>query len=504
VNAAARPYSLLKRLTVALSVVALLTFALVGALLYNALALELQQRDDIEIAEKLDQFLQQARDFGSTQSLIQHSAEFHEVLKSHPAVSLAILDTRGDVLVQHSKKPSHELRSAGPAFHDPNAAYSCDPPTIGPSRCIYADATLPSGEGIRIVLAHVATERHSLLRSYQQDVWLAIAVGAILMGTLGYAITKRGLAPVKTIGRQTSKIEAHSLNERLDIAAGPIELQEIAVSVNRMLDRLERAFMRLSQFSSDLAHDMRTPLANVISSSQITLSRTRTKEEYEILIDSNIEECERLQRMIENMLFLARADNSKQHIKLSEVDCQLELTKLTSYFQGIAEDTGVHFVINGSGRIVADPLMFRRAVSNLLSNALDHAAVGSDIELRTYHSEGYVVVEVTNKGQPIPAEHLEKIFDRFYRLNASRHGSAKNTGLGLAIVKSIMESHRGKVEVVSQRHNTTFALYFPRLAGLWDLSTAAPGVAHSPRKDVNDSSFTAKASSDELERVLPR
>jgi two-component system heavy metal sensor histidine kinase CusS len=271
-----------------------------------------------------------------------------------------------------------------------------------------------------------------------------------------------------------------------------------------MLDRLERAFMRLSQFSSDLAHDMRTPLANVISSSQITLSRTRTKEEYEILIDSNIEECERLQRMIENMLFLARADNSKQHIKLSEVDCQLELTKLTSYFQGIAEDTGVHFVINGSGRIVADPLMFRRAVSNLLSNALDHAAVGSDIELRTYHSEGYVVVEVTNKGQPIPAEHLEKIFDRFYRLNASRHGSAKNTGLGLAIVKSIMESHRGKVEVVSQRHSTTFALYFPRLAGLWDLSTAAPGVAHSPRKDVNDSSFTAKASSDELERVLPR
>ncbi|MDB5788444.1 ATP-binding protein, partial [Caballeronia mineralivorans] len=109
-------------------------------------------------------------------------------------------------------------------------------------------------------------------------------------------------------------------------------------------------------------------------------------------------------------------------------------------------------------------LMFRRAVSNLLSNALDHATVGSDVELRTYQAEGYVVVEVTNKGQPIPPEHVEKIFDRFYRLNASRQGSAKNTGLGLAIVKSIMESHRGKVDVMSQRDNTTFALYFPRLA----------------------------------------
>jgi two-component system heavy metal sensor histidine kinase CusS len=281
------------------------------------------------------------------------------------------------------------------------------------------------------------------------------------MGALGYAIARRGLSPVKTIGRQTSGIEAHRLNERLDITAGPIELQEIALSVNRMLDRLERAFQRLSQFSSDLAHDMRTPLATVISSSQITLSRTRTTEEYEVLIESNIEECERLQRMIENMLFLARTDNSKQHFKVSEVDCRRELARLTSYFQGIAEDTGVRFVINGNARIFADPTMFRRAVSNLMSNALDHAAMGSDIELRTYQSEGYVSVEVTNKGQSIPPEYIEKIFDRFYRLNVSRQGSAKNTGLGLAIVKSIMESHGGKVNVVSQGDITTFALYFP-------------------------------------------
>ena len=462
--AVARPYSLLKRLTVAISVVALFVFALVGGLLYNTLGLELQRRDDTEIAEKLDQFLQQARDFGSTQVLRQKSAVFHEVLQSHPAVYLLIANSRGDILVQHSNKPSRELRSIGSSHPGQHTAYTCDPPTIGTSRCIFADETLPSGEGIRVVLAHVAAERQSLLDTYQVDVWLAIAAGSILMGILGYAIAGRGLSPVKAIGRQTSTIEAHRLNERLDISAGPIELQEIAVSVNRMLDRLERAFMRLSQFSSDLAHDMRTPLANVISSSQITLSRTRTTEEYENLIDSNIEECERLHRMIENMLFLARNDNSKQYFKLGEVDCRGELARLTSYFQGIAEGTGVRFVIDGNATISADPTMFRRAVSNLMSNALDHAAVGTDIELRTYESEGYVTIEVTNKGQPIPSEHIEKIFDRFYRVNAARHGSAKNTGLGLAIVKSIMESHRGKVEVVSNRDNTTFALYFPRSA----------------------------------------
>jgi two-component system heavy metal sensor histidine kinase CusS len=457
----AGPYSLLKRLTIALSIVALLVFALVSGFLYHSLAQELQRRDDSEIAEKLDQYLQQAHNFGSTQALLRYSAEFHEDLKSHPAVHLSILDGRGDILVQRSNKATHELTSLGPGRPYQHLAYSCHPTSIGSSRCIFADETLPSGEAIRIVLAHVDAERQSILGTYRADVWVAIALGTMLMGTLGYAIARRGLSPVKTIGRQTASIEAHRLNERLDISAGPTELQEIALSVNRMLDRLEQAFTRLSRFSSDLAHDIRTPLATIISSSQVTLSRTRTTEDYESLIESNIEECERLQRMVENMLFLARSDNSKQHLKLSEVDCRAELTTLTSYFQVITEGTDVRFVVNGNAKIFADSTMFRRAVSNLMSNALDHAAKGSAIELRAYQTHDYTTVEVTNQGQPIPRDHIDKIFDRFYRVDSSRHGSAKNTGLGLAIVKSIMELHRGKVDVVSGDDSTTFSLYFP-------------------------------------------
>ncbi|CAB3809190.1 Sensor protein CzcS [Paraburkholderia ultramafica] len=462
--ASARPYSLLKRLTIAISTVALLVFALVSGFLYHSLAQELQRRDDSEIAEKLDEYLQQAHNFGSTQALLRNSAGFHEDLKSHPAVHLSILDGRGDILVQRSNTAMHELKSVGPGSPYQHVAYSCHPAAIGSSRCIFADETLPSGEEIRILLAHVGAARQSILGTYQEDVWLAVAFGTILMGTLGYAIARRGLSPVKTIGRQTASIEAHRLNERLDMSAGPTELQEIALSVNRMLDRLENAFSRLAQFSSDLAHDIRTPLATIISSSQVTLSRARTTEEYEILIESNIEECERLQRMVQNMLFLARSDNSEQHLKISEVDCRSELARLTSYFQVIAEGAGVSFVIDGNVQIFVDPTMFRRAVSNLISNALDHAVTGSVIELRAYQSHEYTTVEVTNKGQPIPQEHIDKIFDRFYRIDSSRHGSAKNTGLGLAIVKSIMELHRGKVDVVSGGDSTTFSLYFPHPA----------------------------------------
>ena len=462
----ARPasYSLLRRLTLAFAAVAALVFALTGAYLYRSLSAELTRRDDIEISGKLNQFLQLARASGSTAALRADPAVFHDVLLSHPGVYLGIYDAQNRPLVEHSDEAGNTLASVIAAPHPAGSAdgpFTCAPPGIGTSRCVVARETLPSGEAIQVALARTATDRQSLLESYRVDIWLAAAVGALLVGALGYAVASRGLRPVESLGRQTSRIEAHNLNARLDARGGPIELRELATSVNRMLDRLERAFVRLSQFSSDLAHDMRTPLANVISSSQITLSRARTADEYEALIESNIEECERLQRMIENMLFLARTDNARQHLKTATLDAGSELRRLASYFQALADEAGVRIDVHGEAPVVADATLFRRAVSNLASNALEHAETASTIELAVSTQGAYAVVEVTNRGAAIPPEQVERIFERFYRIDSSRHGAARNAGLGLAIVKSIMELHRGKVKVASSDGRTTFALYFP-------------------------------------------
>nr|WP_249180863.1 heavy metal sensor histidine kinase [Burkholderia cenocepacia] len=456
---------MLRRLTLAFAAVAALVFALTGAYLYRSLSAELTRRDDIEISAKLNQFLQLARASGSTAALRADPAVFHDVLLSHPGVYLGIYDAQNRPLVEHSDEAGNTLASVIAAPHPTGNAgspFTCAPPGIGTSRCVYARETLPSGEAIQVALARTATDRQSLLESYRVDIWLAAAVGALLVGALGYAVASRGLRPVESLGRQTSRIEAHNLNARLDARGGPVELRELATSVNRMLDRLERAFVRLSQFSSDLAHDMRTPLANVISSSQITLSRARTTDEYEALIESNIEECERLQRMIENMLFLARTDNARQHLKTAELDAGSELHRLASYFQALADEAGVRIHVHGEAPVVADATLFRRAVSNLASNALEHAQAASTIELAVSVQGSYAVVEVTNRGVAIPPEQVERIFERFYRIDSSRHGAARNAGLGLAIVKSIMELHRGKVEVASRDGRTTFALYFPR------------------------------------------
>ncbi|EKS72731.1 heavy metal sensor signal transduction histidine kinase [Burkholderia sp. SJ98] len=456
-----RRYSLSGRLTLAFLAVAAMVFALMGAFLYTSLSSELQRRDDIEIDGKLRQFLELIREDGTVAGVRDSSDVFHEILLSHPGVHLTVLDRTGGVIVQHPRTPGGGLRSAYDQIRAQRLPYSCAPPSIGLARCIFATEVLPSGEAVTILLARSASDRDSLLANYRLDVWAAAAIGSALVGLLGYLVARRGLAPVKSIGRQTSRIEADNLSERLNIVGGPSELHDIAISVNRMLDRLERAFVRLSQFSSDLAHDMRTPLANMISSSQITLSKTRSIEEYEALIDSNIEECERLQRMIENMLFLARTENAREALITVEVDVASELRRLASYFDGIADERGNSLRVQGDGRLWADTTMFRRAVSNLVSNALDHASPGSTIDLRSFDARGYTAVSVTNEGTEISASEVAKIFDRFYRIDPARHRSGKNAGLGLAIVKSIMELHRGNVDVQSAAGLTTFTLYFP-------------------------------------------
>jgi two-component system heavy metal sensor histidine kinase CusS len=462
-------YSLSGRLALAFLLIAAMVFAMMGAFLYTSLSAELQRRDDIEIEGKLSQFLQLTHDAGTVAGVRKAQVVFREILLSHPGVYLAVLDKTGTAIAQHSEAPGASLSSLYESQRAERVAYTCTLGPIGSARCVFANETLPSGEPVRILLARTASDRESLLRSYRLDVWAAAAVGSALVGLLGYLVARRGLTPVKSIGRQASRIEADNLSERLNIGRGPVELNDIAVSVNRMLDRLERAFVRLSQFSSDLAHDMRTPLANVISSSQITLSKTRSVEEYEALVDSNIEECERLQRMIENMLFLARTDNAKQGLKVSSLDIGSELRRLASYFQGLADESGHNLVIEGGGAVRADTTMFRRAVSNLVSNALDHAAPGSTIVLKATAQPRAMSISVTNSGKVIPPIHLDNIFDRFYRVDPARHESGKNSGLGLAIVKSIMELHRGNVEVESGDGRTTFTLTFPKSAAIASL-----------------------------------
>jgi two-component system, OmpR family, heavy metal sensor histidine kinase CusS len=307
----------------------------------------------------------------------------------------------------------------------------------------------------------------------RRNTLIAMAVAALLASVLGVWIARRIVVSARRLGTAASRIGAQALDERLPLDETPVELVESTLAFNRMLDRLQRAFERLSAFSSDLAHDLRTPVGNLLGEAQVVLSRPRSADEYRAVLESAVEEYERLSRMIGNMLFLAQVDNDLAAMSTERIELDPALDRVLGYFELLAEERGVRLQKTlrgpaGAARYIwADETMLVRAVSNLVSNALRHARGGTCIDLAaTIEADGSCTVEVANEGPPIAPEQQTRIFERFYRGDASRHGSASGSGLGLAIVRSIMELHRGRAEVRSAPgERTVFSLTFPGPTG---------------------------------------
>jgi two-component system, OmpR family, heavy metal sensor histidine kinase CusS len=319
-----------------------------------------------------------------------------------------------------------------------------------------------------IVGIAVNIDHHRMfLAAFYRNLWLAIAAAIVLAGLLGWGAARRGLAPVREMADVARSITASRLHDRLPLATLPSELVDLATSFNDMLSRLEDSFRRLSEFSSDLAHELRTPVTNLMTQTQVALSRSRSIDEYREVLYSNAEEYERLARMITDMLFLAKADNGLIVPPQEAIDVAREVRELFEFFDALAEEKGIALVVTGDGTLFGDRLMIRRAISNLLANAIDHAPRGGSVDVRIEPANGGALrIAVANPGEGIAAEHLPRLFDRFFRVDPSRRRSTDGAGLGLAIVKSIVVAHRGEVRARSDAGRTTFEMVFPlRVAG---------------------------------------
>jgi two-component system heavy metal sensor histidine kinase CusS len=281
-------------------------------------------------------------------------------------------------------------------------------------------------------------------------------------GVFGWIAARRGLAPVRSMANVAQTITASRLDDRLDVASLPTELTDLAQAFNAMLSRLQDSFRRLTEFSSDLAHELRTPISNLTTQTQVALSRARSADEYRDVLYSNAEEFERLSRMIADMLFLAKSDNGLIVPESESVDLAREVRDLFDYYDALVEERGVRLALAGDGRVRGERLMLRRAISNLLSNAVNHTARGGqvDVSIATLES-GSVRLAVTNRGETIAAEHLPRLFDRFYRVDPARQRLSEGAGLGLAITKSIVTAHGGTVRAFSADGVTRIEMEFP-------------------------------------------
>jgi two-component system heavy metal sensor histidine kinase CusS len=260
----------------------------------------------------------------------------------------------------------------------------------------------------------------------------------------------------------TQGISANRLGELLPPQSVPPELVDLAIAFNDMLARLEGSFRRLSDFSSDLAHELRTPVSNLMTQTQVALSKARSADQYREVLYSNLEEYERLARMIADMLFLAKADNGLIVPSSEPVDLAAEVRDLFGFYEAFAEEQGVSLVLVGTGILRGDRLMIRRALSNLLSNAIRHTPRDASVKvLIDQRKSGEIELSVENPGEDIGPEHLPRLFDRFYRVDPSRQKASEGAGLGLAITKSIVEAHNGTIRIASANGSTRFAIAFP-------------------------------------------
>lgn len=291
--------------------------------------------------------------------------------------------------------------------------------------------------------------------------FIAVLFGGVVASALiAIVVTRRGLRPLREMTESLARIGPDQLKQRIGSTGWPRELQPLAIAFDEMLKRLDDSFTRLSQFSADLAHELRTPIANMLGEAQVALTRDRTAADYRETIESTVAECERLSRIVDNLLFVARVDAAREPIARKRFDARAAVEKIAAFYQTVADDHHVTIACSGDGQIQADPDLFERALANLLDNALRFTPQNGSIEITLSDQNTDFDVAVSDNGCGIAAEHLPRVFDRFYRAEPSR--GSDGAGLGLALVKSILELHGGSVTIQSEAgRGTIVKLRFP-------------------------------------------
>lgn len=482
--------SLAVTLAVAFSATTLTVFVCVGWYLYLALAQQVRKHDDQDVVLAARHVRRLATELGSPQDALAHAQRLSSAVLGNPALALQIVDAQGRHLAAHDEgetfdepptplsnaiasadvdlSPAHagalvlapDARITDSAIREWRSAHGV------PVRSIAFDVALRDGATVRVAIARDMRGPLSLLDSYRDTLAFAGSVGTLVVLLGSYAWIRLALRPLRQIAEQAREVTAYRLDQPIRVKHVPGELATLVASLNAMLERLHAGFQRLSQFTADLAHDMRTPLSNIRGATEIALARPRPEEEYQTVLASNLEECERLSRMIENVIFLARAEHPRFETRRRAVNVHDELERIAGYFEGLAEEAGLAIRVDGGGTVNVDVELFRRALNNLIANALRYTPAGGTIVLTATPSAHALDVVVDNPGTPIAPEHLERIFERFYRADPSRTsapdamGSGASAGLGLAIVRTVMELHGGSVRAESDARSTRFILRF--------------------------------------------
>lgn len=455
-----RNYSLTARLTVFYSLVSVAVLLGMGSVVNRAVHHHFQELDQDILNDKvllIQGIISRATSSGEIKSRLD------DALQNHHGLYVIVTENDGTPIY------------ATPDFQIPSSAVSKrilpdQPPIaswkigINEYRAIRstAKANFLTNLPLNIWVVLDTKQHMHFFINLKEVLWIYIALAASVSGLLGWWAARTGLSPLRAMKSRAQAVTSQKLDERMPAEAVPVEMADLATSLNDMLSRLQSDFQKLSEFSSDLAHELRTPINNLLTQTQVALTQPREPGFYKEILASNAEEFERMARMVSDMLLLAKAEHGLLLPRSEKFSLNDEVNALFDFYEAVADEKAISMALTGFAEISGDRLMLRRAISNLLSNALRYTPVGGWLNISLDTKQCSVTIAVENSGPDINPEHLPRLFDRFFRADKSRKNSnLEGVGLGLAITRAIAEAHGGSISVTSFNGKTKFFLNIP-------------------------------------------
>lgn len=456
--------SLKLRLALMVGILGLLQAAAVLAFSYMTLKKELDTQRQATLRDRTQQARYLIDEMQDATAVKANAFKLVELVSGDADLHLAVAGSEsGETYVAFSPEAAESLQRLKNDTWQTTSFLTWDTRATGATMLSLATAGMTrDAQPYEVVLTLNRSGDIRLLRELLVTAATVAPFALALVFLSAMIIVALGLQPLVRFKEAVAGISTKALATRLapDGLAG--ELQDLASEFNSMLDRLDDGVTRLSQFSGDLAHEMRTPLATLLGRTQVALSRPRSVEHLHDVLEENVEELRRLTRLVSDMLFLAQADDDQNVLNFQPVDLDQEASRAGAFLDMIAQERGVSVAIEGNACVAADKGLVQRAITNLLSNAIRHCKTGTKVVVNVKESDGGAVLEVINQGDPIPLDQVERIFDRFYRIDSSRGRDAGGSGLGLAIVRAIMTLHNGTARATTTvAGEIRFVLHFP-------------------------------------------
>ena len=403
----------------------------------------------------------------------------------YTVTAISFQDRQNDTLRQQKIQVSHLIAEVGgPDFT--TLTHKLDDAMVGRrdvrmtltgpnGRVIYASGNIPSDKrtidarfeisnsngSIQALLSLDASEDDRVLKRLAQTLIAAALAGAVVIAIGGYTLVQIGLEPVRDLSSQIQALEADNLHHQLDGSAQPDELVPLVFHVNGMLERLHTAYEQLEAFNADVAHELFTPLATLMGSTEIALRKARDVETLRDVLGDHLEDLQRMSMIVQDMLFLSQADRGAEARRESVDSLARLVNAVADLHEAAIEDAGLQLQVDGDAACAVDIRLLQRALSNLIGNATRHALPQSTIVVKINRHDAEVALRVVNQGNTIPDEHLPYLFNRFYRVDSARTEAVRNHGLGLAIVSAIARMHRGRTLAESRDGVTSIGFVLP-------------------------------------------